>query len=188
MERIENPPFMRKAHSEALRSVLGSPVRSSHRGFAERSRLPLHRGAGFSACLQAEKTEGLYPPTGYGVYTAFPCAPVQISHRGFAERSRLPLHRGAEVRSPSERCGVCTGEPRLALRRWVRVLQRGREAHAVWLGVVKGCEPLWGGAVLKSGIFLKKTKPFSELLLRKGLNRITDYQYLSTTSKSQMSR
>ncbi len=153
MERIKNPPFMRKVHSEALRCVLGSPVRSSHRGFVERSRLPCVRGAGF-LLRRSKKTEGLYPPTGYGVYTAFPCAPVQISHRGFAERSRLPLHRGAEVRPQSG-----------------------------WCGPYKG-----GGAVLKSGIFLKKTKPFSEQKLRKGLNRITDYQYLSTTSKSQMSR
>ena len=37
------------------------------------------RGAGFSACKQAEKTEGLYPPTGESVCTAFPCALVRGS-------------------------------------------------------------------------------------------------------------
>ena len=62
-----------------------APVQAPQRGFAGRfsaplckvrtaptedgSRLPCARGAGFSACLQAEKTEGLYPLTGYSVYT-----------------------------------------------------------------------------------------------------------------------
>ena len=68
------------------------PVWGSQRGFAVRflaplckfrtpptgsgSWLPCARGAGF-LLRRSKKTEGLYPPTGESVYTAFPCAPVQ---------------------------------------------------------------------------------------------------------------
>lgn len=117
----------------------------------------------FSAPLCGVRTEALRSVLG---------SPVRSSHRGFAER-----------------CGVCTGEPRFALRRWVRVLQRGAGSARRLAWRRKRLRAALGrGCIEKRHIFEKKTKPFSELLLRKGLNRITDYQYLSTTSKSQMSR
>ena len=76
------------------------------------SRLPCARGAGFSACLQAEKTEGLYPLTGESVCTAFSAALVQNPHSADCERFSAPLAQLA-----------------FECRRWR--IQRERQAAAV---------------------------------------------------------
>ena len=114
MERIGNPPFMRKAHSEALRSVLGSPVRSSHRGFAQGSREAQCKRYTLSGDTTPQSKPTVLPaPLTQGSREArckrYPRSPIQPLSQNL-RFCQLPLHRGAEKRSANPRCEPCTGE------------------------------------------------------------------------------